>query len=300
MKSRWFVRAILVLTVVLCIGTACYTAQAWWAKQIASEECLQDVWFSHEEGLCLFTGYACDHSIPVLPWWRECPWYGVFGRDATLQRKRSWLPRRTFREILVRATRRDFGDDPAAWEGWFKAHPDVVWDSAQGGLVNPVDESVTYRLPEGASPVRIHWKMNLEGFSRNDGIQTMLRSEGDLRSFLGGGTSRFPIDTLIRWNAITFPQRMALVLAPDKDWKEPTSIQDVFEWQGDLCFTDVRVGKTYTSRTPVEPVASPAVIPAPPHAVGVVLGWSDRKLRFVPSSGLPKTEKRTVLYPDLQ
>lgn len=33
-------------------------------------------------------------------------------------------------------TRLDLGNAPDAWEAWFRAHPNLVWDEKQKRLVN--------------------------------------------------------------------------------------------------------------------------------------------------------------------
>ena len=34
-------------------------------------------------------------------------------------------------------TGQDLGNDPDAWEAWFKAHPGLVWDPVRQRLVEP-------------------------------------------------------------------------------------------------------------------------------------------------------------------
>jgi hypothetical protein len=37
----------------------------------------------------------------------------------------------------MQITGQDLGNNPDAWDAWFKAHPNLVWDEQQKRLVEP-------------------------------------------------------------------------------------------------------------------------------------------------------------------
>jgi hypothetical protein len=49
---------------------------------------------------------------------------------------KTWIPRRAWYELLCLLTGADCGDDPSAWEAWFHAHPNLVWDEKLNRLVD--------------------------------------------------------------------------------------------------------------------------------------------------------------------
>jgi hypothetical protein len=63
--------------------------------------------------------------------WKLTPWHGDFyGRNL-----KRWKPRRTYFEFFRRITAADLPNTPSAWEAWFKAHPNLVWDEKLKRLV---------------------------------------------------------------------------------------------------------------------------------------------------------------------
>ena len=142
--SRWFVRALVVLTVLLCLGTAGYMGQVWWAKRVAEDNCLLKSFFLYGKflGRCPPPFWERGDKAPsyYFEWWRSDPWYGSWETTSTTKNgvpviQRHWIPRRTHYEVLKNETGLDFGNDPDAWEAWFKAHPNLVWDDKRKRLV---------------------------------------------------------------------------------------------------------------------------------------------------------------------
>ena len=115
--QRRAAKALVVLTALVCALVGGYAGHVWWARRLARE---------HLPGL-LRSSTLSDFFTQ----WRECPWYGLRGRGPD-----PWIPRRTFRELLVAATGQDLGDDPEAWKGWFRQHPVLIWDKKFGHLVD--------------------------------------------------------------------------------------------------------------------------------------------------------------------
>ncbi len=66
------------------------------------------------------------------------PWYGEITTYAPY-----WIPRRMLYEFCKLMTLQDLGNDPNAWEAWFKAHPDLVWDEKLECLVEAAPKVVT-------------------------------------------------------------------------------------------------------------------------------------------------------------
>jgi hypothetical protein len=48
----------------------------------------------------------------------------------------TWMPRRGYYEFFRLATAQDLQAIPDAWEAWFMAHPNLVWDEKQMRLVD--------------------------------------------------------------------------------------------------------------------------------------------------------------------
>ena len=113
--SRRLVRSLVVLTALLCLGMAGYGGQVWWAKELAAE-----FRYSFLEG--------ADDPSPskhvLVRVWKTVPWYGEVAPRAAPsmfsgeRAGRSWMPRRTYYELMKRRTARDLGNDPGAWEKW--------------------------------------------------------------------------------------------------------------------------------------------------------------------------------------
>ena len=126
-KSRWLVRSLVILTALLCI---IYVGQVWLAKRVA-KGMYQDA--------CTWqaSGQNCPEIPDVLDEWRSTPWSGK-SPMITMH----WysyaafpMPRRTFYDFLCLYTGLDFGNDPSAWEAWFKTHPNPMWDDKRKKLV---------------------------------------------------------------------------------------------------------------------------------------------------------------------
>ncbi len=117
------VRLGVVLTALLCFGMAGYAGQIWWAKRVISP---------FVKG---FAGKTPDQKSAVLqkvPFeWRSHPWHGSWKPGF------GWLPRRIYYEYLKQTTGLDLGNSPDAWEAWFKAHPNLIWDERLRRLVEP-------------------------------------------------------------------------------------------------------------------------------------------------------------------
>ena len=139
---RWLVRTGVVLTALLCLGTAGYIGQVWWARKVAA------TWLpGGQDPLIVYyqTGpmvqqaslaWETPQSRRVcLEWWRLTPWYGKYGDIIKGPLKPRWFPRRTYRDYLALMVGWDLGDDPAAWEAWFRAHLNLVWDKQRKHLV---------------------------------------------------------------------------------------------------------------------------------------------------------------------
>ena len=132
--SRWLIRSLVVLTTLLCLGTAGYAGQVLWAKRVAAEP-----WI-----VTGTTPYGLERTRAdtALMWesdptraglirtWRSLPPWGAWwdGR---------WYPRRAYYEALKRWTGQSLPNDPSVWEAWFRDHPDLVWDDEQKQLTGP-------------------------------------------------------------------------------------------------------------------------------------------------------------------
>ncbi|GEM_PF-5680581 len=55
-----------------------------------------------------------------------------------IQRKVAVGARRMRYELAKTCTGLDLGNNPDAWEAWFRVHPDLIWDAGQKRLLDPV------------------------------------------------------------------------------------------------------------------------------------------------------------------
>jgi len=125
--KSWLVRFRIVLAALLCLGVAAYAGQMWQAKRVASIRAA--LW-----GMQIpLTRYRSDAEKfgELLREWRRSSWHGKWFRGSG---KLRWIPRRTHYEEMKLITGQDLGNDPAAWESWFKTHPNLVWDERQKRL----------------------------------------------------------------------------------------------------------------------------------------------------------------------
>ena len=127
--SGWLPRSLVILTALLCVLVGGYASHVWWVRRLVRE---------------LLQGLLASRTLDdFFNRWKECPWYGLRGRGPD-----PWIPRRTFRELLVAATGQGLGDDPETWKGWFRQHPVLVWDKRLGHLVdkpgNPGESTCRY------------------------------------------------------------------------------------------------------------------------------------------------------------
>ncbi len=138
------VRLAVVATALLCLGAASYAGQVWWAISV-SDRFLALI-ESKKDGA--FWGKV--HWRRVANDWKATPWYGMFQGHLYLPGDEgginlgiescAWIPRRTYYEIMSALTEGPAPNNPAAWEAWFKAHPDLVWDEKQRRLVDAKTE----------------------------------------------------------------------------------------------------------------------------------------------------------------
>ena len=161
--SRWFPRALVVLTVLVCLGVGGYAGQVWWARRMAED--IITTTFSIPGFNLVQPGLDLDWPHSLKKEWGDVPWYGRFGcfgvNFHTIQKKaimgrpasgvigtthsspyihlNSWVwhPRRTYFEVLKLMTGESLPNDPSAWETWFETHPDLVWDEKRKRLVEP-------------------------------------------------------------------------------------------------------------------------------------------------------------------
>ncbi|GEM_PF-1126001 len=269
MRVRWLVG----VTVAACLLTAAILAERWQARRIASGDAY---WIVFDQG-GLGIGW-CD--VPpncgggeelLLPSWRNCSWVGF-------RAGKTWIPRSAYPEILARITGQRLPDDPAAWDVWLAAHPDLVWDEGTRRLVEPWRETTIHRLPDDAKPVRVSWKLNLEGCARpGQGLQ-VCRTVEEFRGFLDSCSHRYPIDLLLKWNAIDFSRQMAVVAFGGGQDPSPRSVATVFEKDGALWVTELEIGKPHAVDKPLSGhQTEPAVILS--RMGGVVLSRSNKPVK---------------------
>ena len=120
-STRWLPRALVVFTVLICLGVGGYAGQVWVVRMSASDAVERGRKIGRFEDLQSICGI-----------WRKTPWYGFWFWDG----EHGWWPRRSHYEILKMLTGLDLGNDPAAWEAWIKAHPNLVWDEKRKQLVD--------------------------------------------------------------------------------------------------------------------------------------------------------------------
>ena len=75
-----------------------------------------------------------EYRLGAVQTWRSMPWQGwIEARDPN---RKEWHPKRFYYEFFVLLTGQHLGNDPDAWEAWFKAHPNLIWDEKQKRLVD--------------------------------------------------------------------------------------------------------------------------------------------------------------------
>ena len=128
--KRHLTWTLVLLTALLCLGTTGYAEQTRRAKETAAS--LSPWWQNGRRNVVYGAAPLVRPIGAFLAEWRRCPWYGT-GMDGR------WMLKRTYREILVRLTGLDLGDDPAIWSAWFDAQPVLMWDDRAGRLVTLAD-----------------------------------------------------------------------------------------------------------------------------------------------------------------
>ena len=136
--KRLMPRVLVVLTILVVLGVGGYAGQVWWARRIASDYMVSRGPFVvsrnviHGELLqARFEDWK--HPNPWRGWgpYTECH----FGDEGVMVSVPTFLRGRVWNEYFKLMTGVDLGDDPSAWETWFKAHPNLVWDPKQKRLV---------------------------------------------------------------------------------------------------------------------------------------------------------------------
>ncbi len=126
--KRLLVRGGVLLTALLCLGTAGYAGQVWWARRVAHTGFMMELnpWRAPQlpPGVCWQEVWL----VHVLHSWREAPWYGQGCKGV-------WIPRRAYYELLRDDCGIDPGNTPSAWDAWLDAHPDRVWDENRKRLM---------------------------------------------------------------------------------------------------------------------------------------------------------------------
>ena len=115
------------------LGYGGWLGQVWWAKRLVSAM-LGGSPTNYIINLCTSHGKgdaSNDVELMYASQWKEAPWYGH------LLNGNCWWPRRFYYEFFCRLTGLDLGNNPSAWEAWFKAHPNLVWDEKLKRLVEP-------------------------------------------------------------------------------------------------------------------------------------------------------------------
>ena len=142
-RSRWFVRTLVGLTVLLCLGTAGYVGQVWWAKRVLHRWHSELAWVQLDriargpdqppvvEVFC----YGWPGFVSWINDWRECGWYGRIYSHQEHSTLDGYVPRDVYYEMMKSVTDQDFGNNPDAWEAWFQGHPNLVWDEKRKRLV---------------------------------------------------------------------------------------------------------------------------------------------------------------------
>lgn len=147
----WLPRTLVLLSALLVLGTAAQALQVQHARRAADRVA---AWCTlmqrrHVEAPGFWTRDV-DWARCIRMEWREVPWYGrrrsaiyVWFKNGSSSSwgeglsndQACWHPKRSYYEILLRQTGLGLPNDPDAWEAWFRAHPDAVWDEASRRLV---------------------------------------------------------------------------------------------------------------------------------------------------------------------
>jgi len=120
---------------VLVLGVAGYAGQVWWARRIKCQ-------LPYHRQLLAWNITDAESVVQwTLAGWRRSPWWGEWVCDNNdpfaPQKTHVWVPRRFYYERFRVISGDDVGNDPDAWEAWFKAHPNLEWDETQKRLVEP-------------------------------------------------------------------------------------------------------------------------------------------------------------------
>ena len=131
MKSR-LARVGVVMTALLCLGVAGYAGQVWWAKRVAMERmsstAYDDIAGLGQPAPVAISRQKRSEASRLLASWSDSSWHGDW-------KEGGWWPRQGYYERLRIITGLDLPNDRSAWEAWFKAHPDLVWDDNLKQLV---------------------------------------------------------------------------------------------------------------------------------------------------------------------
>jgi hypothetical protein len=125
---RWLVRPLVVLTALLCLGTAGYVGQVWWAKHLA-----QRLFFysGKYRGPMILTSDGGIHRELLqarLSDWRNAHDSNLVGDEITMIEAPRWLTSKVWHQYFMEVTGQALPNAPDAWEAWFKAHPNLIWD----------------------------------------------------------------------------------------------------------------------------------------------------------------------------
>ena len=140
-RLRWLVRAGVILTALLILGTGTYFMQVWRARNLAAR-------WAKAYSLAPQGAHRADPASWISQW-NDAPWFRVWGcgtpalfdthatRFVMYSFRERWVPRRAYYELLMRVTGQDLGNDPQAWKVWLEAHPNLVWNEKLQRLVEP-------------------------------------------------------------------------------------------------------------------------------------------------------------------
>lgn len=128
---KWTPRFLVLLCALLALGTATYFWQASMAKKVGHEMYLD--WSANGPRAKQMSKDGLPYVVigDQLAQWRLYPWFGIPGADT----KHLWIPKRSFHVFFMKMTGKTLPNDPDAWEAWFKAHPDLIWDEKRKRLV---------------------------------------------------------------------------------------------------------------------------------------------------------------------
>ena len=142
-SPRWLVRALVLLTALLCLGVAGYGGQVWWAKRVAvriAQEYFGPVNVDMDRSINFLSYWDREQAKKLIKDWRQTPWYGkqftlglhyCFAKYPVV-----WVTPRVYAEVARVSTNQVLPNDPSAWEAWFKAHPNLIWDEKLNRLVD--------------------------------------------------------------------------------------------------------------------------------------------------------------------